>query len=260
MKSQHYKRAAFTLIELLVVIAIIAILMAILLPALSRAREQGKRAVCLNSAKTLTLGWIMYCDDHAGRMPKANVGDLTNPNAEGWVLKPAGNRPVDAPIETQLEALQSGQLFKYCNDVKAYRCPVAKGHEMRTFSMVHAMNGLDFDGGPIEKNLHSVKNPAMRLVFIDDYGEDWDAAWAVPWSSPSWWNPIPGRHGPGTVISLADGRSEYWKWEDMRTIKMSRLSWHDAGQHQLGDQQPDNPDLARVQRAAWGSLGYIPKL
>jgi prepilin-type N-terminal cleavage/methylation domain-containing protein len=50
----------FTLIELLVVIAIIAVLMAILMPALHRAREQGKRAACLSNLKQMTLAWIMY--------------------------------------------------------------------------------------------------------------------------------------------------------------------------------------------------------
>ena len=50
---------AFTLIELLVVIAIIAILMAMLMPTLNRAREQGRRGVCLNHLRSLTLGWIM---------------------------------------------------------------------------------------------------------------------------------------------------------------------------------------------------------
>ncbi|MHC4595210.1 MAG: type II secretion system protein [Planctomycetota bacterium] len=57
-------REGFTLIELLVVIAIIAVLMAILMPALNRVREQGKRAACLNNLHQLTLAWIMYADDN----------------------------------------------------------------------------------------------------------------------------------------------------------------------------------------------------
>jgi prepilin-type N-terminal cleavage/methylation domain-containing protein len=117
----------FTLIELLVVIAVIAILMALLLPALNRAREQGKRAVCLNNTKTLVLGWMMYCEDYAGNMPQAQA----RPD-DGWVLNPSGSTPVDAPKETQLDAIRGGLLFKYIENVKVYRCPVAKGFEMRT--------------------------------------------------------------------------------------------------------------------------------
>jgi len=62
------RRKGFTLIELLVVIAMIALLMAILMPALNRAREQGRRAVCLNHLKTLTLGWMMYADENDDRI------------------------------------------------------------------------------------------------------------------------------------------------------------------------------------------------
>ena len=62
------KSRGFTLIELLVVIAIIAILMAILMPALNRVREQGKRAVCLNNLKQLALSWILYADDNEDKI------------------------------------------------------------------------------------------------------------------------------------------------------------------------------------------------
>jgi len=73
------KRIGFTLIELLVVIAIIAILMAVLIPAMNNAREQGKRAVCLNNLKGLVMAWIMYTDDNDGRLVRGVAGD------NGWV-------------------------------------------------------------------------------------------------------------------------------------------------------------------------------
>jgi len=242
---------AFTLIELLVVIAVIAILMALLLPALNRAREQGKRAVCFNNTKTLALGWMMYCEDCAGNMPQAQAIP-----ENGWVLNPSGATPVDAPRDTQLEAIKGGQLFRYVGNVKVYRCPVAKSYEMRTYSCSHAMNGLSFDGGPILKNIYKVKHPALRIVFLDDFGEDWDAAWAVPWSRPAWWNPIPARHGAGTVVSFADGRAEWWAWKDPRTVElMAAWDWG-ANSDNLGAVQQGNPDLFRVQKAVWGELGY----
>ncbi|MHC4119069.1 MAG: type II secretion system protein [Planctomycetota bacterium] len=245
------RRDGFTLIELLVVIAVVAILMALLLPALNRAKEQGKRAVCLNNAKTLALAWMLYCDDHDGKMPRA----VAVPDG-GWVLKPAGNRPVDAPIETQVQSLKDGVLFTYIKKVQVYRCPVAKSYEMRTYSCSHAMNGGSFDGGPVVQNLYEIEHPARRIVFLDDFGEDWDAAWAVPWSRPAWWNPIPARHGSGTVVAFADGRSEWWVWKDQRTREfMEDFEWGSRGDN-LGVVQEDNPDLTRVQTAIWGELGY----
>jgi len=80
------KRIGFTLIELLVVIAIIALLMAVLIPAMNGAREHGKRAVCLNNLKSLVLAWLMYTDDNDGRLVRGLAGD------DGWV-KLLGNLP-----------------------------------------------------------------------------------------------------------------------------------------------------------------------
>ncbi|MCM8788585.1 MAG: DUF1559 domain-containing protein [Candidatus Omnitrophica bacterium] len=66
------KRKGFTLIELLVVVAIIAILGAMLLPALSKAREKARQAVCMNNLKQLLLIWRLYIDDYNGYLPVCN--------------------------------------------------------------------------------------------------------------------------------------------------------------------------------------------
>ncbi len=255
---------AFTLIELLVVIAIIAILMAVLMPALSRAREQGKRAVCLQNNKTLLMAWGLYCDEFNGYMPGAvavNLGTTAPEDRAPWVMKPPGNTPVESPVEEQIRALEQGVLFPLVKNIKVYRCPVAKGHEMRSYSASHAMNGGSFDGGPVLKNRYKIKSPAKRIVFLDDFGEDWDAAWAVPWSQAAWWNPIPARHGAGTTVGMADGHSEWWAWKDTRTIdSMEKWDWGRAGDNLNSISHEGNPDLVRVQKAIWGNkLGYTPK-
>ncbi|MHC4203956.1 MAG: type II secretion system protein, partial [Planctomycetota bacterium] len=174
------KRIGFTLIELLVVIAIIALLMAILIPTLNRAREQGKRAVCLNNLKGLVMAWLMYIDDNDGRLVRGYADD------DGWV-KLLGTLPNERPVEEQLEAIEDGLLFEYAKMSKLYRCPVAGRSEMRTYSTTHSMNGAEFTGsGEVCTRLSEIKRPAERVVFLDDYGENWDACWAVWYTQPSW--------------------------------------------------------------------------
>ena len=98
------KQKAFTLIELLVVIAIIALLMAILIPTLNPAREQGKRAVCLNSCKQLTLAWILYADDNDNRIVNGQTGQ------NSWVRWPGRN------------ASEDERLLRLCEGL-LYKCP-----------------------------------------------------------------------------------------------------------------------------------------
>ncbi len=98
VESNAHRPRAFTLIELLVVIAIIAVLMGILMPALSRAREQGKRAVCLQNNKTLVMAWMLYCDEFDGNMPGAQafeIGTAADKDKAPWIRRPTGNTPVE---------------------------------------------------------------------------------------------------------------------------------------------------------------------
>jgi len=263
-------RTGFTLIELLVVIAIIAILMAILIPALNRVREQGKRAVCLSNVKQLGLAWVLYADDNDDRIVNGNTGapgQSPIPHDEdGWVHW-AGYSD-ETTEENQVGAIKAGALFSYVKTEKMYKCPTGLRGEMRTYAIVDSMNGWPSPGNPQIKRRIQLIHPGDRAVFLD---EGWVtfASWSVPYDREAWWgstvttpgilagdnrhkDPPPVRHGNGTTFSFGDGHSEYWKWQDKRTI--------DYGMMKVGanPSQPGNPDLHRVQRAVWGGLGYTP--
>ncbi len=267
-----YRHEGFTLIELLVVIAIIAILMAILIPTLHRAREQGQRAACLNNLKQLTVAWILYADDNDDKIVAGSTGKSGENNVplgeDGWVHW-AGYSDATAD-EDQIDAIEEGALFPFCKTAKLYQCPSGLRGEMRTYSIIDAMNGWPTAPELTIKKRMRILRSGERIVFVD---EGWAtlASWSVPYGRESWFgskvtqsgilagdnrhkDPPPVRHGGGTSFSFADGHSEYWKWRDQRTIEYGTMK---VGADPV---QPGNPDLHRVQQAYWGKLGYEPVL
>ena len=284
------KQKAFTLIELLVVIAIIAILMAILMPALNRVREQGKRAACLGNMRQLTLTWIMYADDNDDKIVN---GEADN-GQDGVASTPTGGRHkgeqfwtgddiadfwagTSLPELLQKKAIRSGALFPYCKDENLYRCPTGVRGEMRTYTITDAMNGLRRDG--THNNNVSLRNgrtvlwikrrseitapgPAQRIVFLDE-GRITPDSYATHYLNELWWDPPFVRHGDGTNVSYADGHADYWKYRGMKTLEIGKLAavpGLDAhGLHQMQpDSDDDYQDLYKMQKAVWGKLGYSP--
>jgi prepilin-type N-terminal cleavage/methylation domain-containing protein/prepilin-type processing-associated H-X9-DG protein len=272
-------RRAFTLIELLVVIAIIAILMAILMPTLNRAREQGRRAACLNNLKQLQLAWIIYADENDDKLVNGAAGysnevngtwaadRASHGNETAWVEKCWDDnyaQGAQLPVEDQKTAIRAGAMWPYVKQINLYACPTGVRDEMLTYAIMFSMNAVCYDwvksvrGAFVKKRSEILPNPALRLVFID---EGWVTpdAFAVWYDREVWWDDPPVRHGDGTNVTFADGHVEYKKWKGTETIKTgrARVRGHaGGGWGPTTDQGAE--DLYWMQRGCWGKLGYFP--
>jgi len=289
------KRSGFTLIELLVVIAIIAVLMAILMPALSRVREQGKRIVCEHNLKSLTLTWIMYADDNDDKIVNGaggfhyisannHVSNGSNPNIieRAWVGRGWGNNWNNANVadsglteEDKKRAIREGALWPVANDYDIYKCPTGRPGEFVTYAVVDAMNGL-IRGGTASGNGHvysvgtrvgrtvlwikrrtEISSPtaAKRMVFIDE-GAMTPDSFAVNYQPGGWWDDPPVRHGDGTTVSWADGHSSHLKWRAADTIEIGRRNRDWYGG---GNKNPSSEEglreLREFQKSVWGKNG-----
>jgi prepilin-type N-terminal cleavage/methylation domain-containing protein len=257
------RRNGFTLIELLVVIAIIAILMAVLMPALKRSREQGQRAACLSNLKQLQLAWILYADENDDKIVNCEAGPEDSWRGEygppwvGQTWAPNWNRGQTLPKEDQIDGIMAGALWPYTKNAKLYQCPTGYRGELMTYAMMISSNGRSVDGSPVFKRRMQVPQPAERLVFIDE-GLSSPDAYATRYNRPTWWDQPMTRHGDGNTFSCADGHTEYHKWTGLETIKQGR----DHARTWSGDFAPSTPegleDLQWVQRGIWGELGYQP--
>lgn len=241
---------AFTLIELLVVIVIIAILAALLLPGLSRAKAQGLSVRCLSNLRQLELALHLYENDSQEYLPP-NM--YTFDGAINASMSPAGSWVVgNAQYDTNSANVKAGVLYPYVASAAVYVCPVdntpVRGYPNLSRSRSYCWNEMNTDPG-----LNGIgPNPWTRATqftnltgifsFCEEHPLSIDDGVFGTLAAPSdqWMNFPSDRHLQGANFTFLDGHGERWEW---RAPKVFTAPFQTAANAQ------DLADLQRVQRA-----------
>jgi prepilin-type N-terminal cleavage/methylation domain-containing protein/prepilin-type processing-associated H-X9-DG protein len=244
--------AGFTLIELLVVIAIIAILAAMLLPALQAAKQRSFEAGCINNKRQIQIAYIMYVQDNADRLPINQVGSTTG----GWVTSYLDWLAGPNSPNTNVAYLSAGLLGDYtAKSIGCYLCPAdkylspaqtASGWTQRIRSvrvngyLAHEPVETTWDstgwGANFENNwkMGQMKSPSALWVFIDAHPDTgapgggshpYDGVFSLPPGGVSQsgggnWNDMPASYHnkKSCGFSFADGHAEIHKWLSRSTL------------------------------------------
>jgi len=233
------KAGAFTLIELLVVIAIIAILAALLLPALSKSKIHAMTATCINAQKQLALSWLQYANDNKDKLIQMDPQDwnsgVVSWRCDNWnpvkLAVPASTSAQQKHIYEMELAFQEGGFWPYMPNVNALHCPAdlransPAGPDIETgatsppgyFAWVSysGAGGLNGANGSILLKLSDIKHVSSRFVFAEENDPrnenegSWDEGWQpeLEDSTACW-------HIRSSTFSFTDGHVESHQWLD----------------------------------------------
>ncbi len=245
------KTKAFTLIELLVVIAIIALLMAVIMPALSLAKRKAGTTVCMSNTKNLSLGWYMYMGENDGRIMSSDDeadGKERSGKFVGWCGVPRNEAGTALSIsqadpavtdEDEIRGIKEGVLFPYLKEPQTYHCPADNQRKSiydRTNVFVTYSIPKCLCGYPNEthanynlqiRRFNEITAPSTRYVFVETAEtRNWNSGHHFVMAAPEytnlatwgWWGPMAINHGDSSVLGFCDGHSEIRRWRDKYTI------------------------------------------
>lgn len=224
-KQTDTNKRGFTLIELLVVIAIIAILAAILFPAFARARENARRASCMNNLKQIGLGIMQYVQDYDERYPSALDGVIGGPYTRQTVAGTPGRKyRLNGNGVANDYISWMDMIFPYVKSVQIFDCPSQA--QTNTYTPSYAYNGSisgydnDKYGRPAATrnmgNSMAEIQRAAEVAMVSDYLGLYNFAntpyqYAITAANRAGDSPFLSPHFQGTSIAFADGHAKWMK-------------------------------------------------
>ena len=254
------EKSAFTLIELLVVIAIIAILAAMLLPSLARAKSQAKSIACVNHLKQLSVIWFLYADDNTERLALNGDGS----RAPNWISGSFEGTPADNTNTFLLFDPKYSVFGPYLRAIEIYHCPEDKstvafaGHKfpvVRSYGMNSHVGwqGDVYRDNPVpgfrvfkKTSEITAPGPAELFVFQEIHTESiCRPFFGMRMDRPNFYHFPANYHGRLNTVSFADGHAERHRLLDARTYNPRGVDWH-THDHP----SPNNKDLVWLQQHA----------